>query len=298
MLQRANCMQVVYMSGRTLFERVQASSSQAMFRADRVRSFMQDFYYYNAELVSFFIINLWLFIYFIYCSTNPVEVELEVQSNKQILLHILAGNNKSLNERIDNATTDAQADDLFKELLPGTTVDMNLLIRMISADNEAMQMAATYTSWKNNSFSIYYLIIIVILLIYSLWLSYVWYYSYVSHSTFFLFIIMSVNIFIIFVMKDPFSENDHKLVPLLESLKNNSSYVRYLKVSGRVLIENTAKAPIETQTEVINTLISQINSTWYYNSLWYTAVANYIYRVYTLINGVSPHITFYNKMTI
>lgn len=328
------------MSTRTLFERTRTSSSQALSRVERVLSFLRDFYYYNAELVSFFIINLWLFIYFVYCSTNPFEVELEVQSNKQILLHALTKGDRTTEERINNATTDAEADALFRELVSDTSLDIGKLLTILSADNETMQIAATYEAWKNRSFAAYYLWMLVILAVYIIALSHVWYYSYFTHNTFFLFVLMSANIFAILVMRDPFGDNDRRLVPVLESLKEDNPHVRYLKVSGRVLIDhsiqsnfesravdvvsrissvlenpdisdsskelqviallsrNTASAPLETRREVINTTISEINSTWYYNSLWYTAVANYVYRVYQLINGLAPHITFYNKMTI
>lgn len=304
-------------------------------------SFVRDFYYYNTELVSFLLVNLWFFTYFIYCVTYPIELDLQLQSNKQILLHALAGGDPATDERISAAISDAQADALFQELVPDAPLDSKQLLQVLSADNEVAELAAAYTAWRNQSFTIYFLAIAIIIVMYLGLLAQVWYYSYITHSTLKLFVIMTANILYLMTIRDPFTENNMRLLPVLEALKKDNPHVLYLSVEGQVLVDhrssnnigrnssqiiedisavlndseliNAAKenrilgmlsrgtsrvsSPV-TRAEAINTTISRIQSTSYYDWLWAAMVFNYMWRVYNLINGLSPHITFDTKLQI
>lgn len=288
------------MSGRAIFEKTTASLSASKSRSGSVGAFARDFYYYNPELVSFFIINLSILIYFIYSSRNKIDFEVEVQSSRQILLHALLGDDPAVRDRINRAVTDQQADELYKELVPESPLSIEKLISIMSEENETKILDSTFQNWNNKIFSHYFMVAIIIVFVYFIFISFVWYYSYITQSTWVLFILMTANIFGILLVGDPFKENDRQLLPVLEALKGDNSHVRYLRINGKVLVDYNSgnAAPADVREEAINSMVSAINTSWQYNSIWLVAVANYVYRIWQLVDGLAPHITFYNKLQI
>lgn len=321
------------MTLKRVFDNLFSAYDRTSFQVGKSIDFFLDFFYFNAELVSFFIINIIYFLYIFYHWLMPLRIELELVDRNRLILDYLIGKEQN-SEELKNQLKDADKNKVG-EMLNTLLQKQNIqnLDEIFKKDDQLEEIKKIYTKWQERNVFQYLGIAAGILLMYFIFLTYVWYYTYLSHNNTFLFIVMTLNLLLLLVIGDPYSNTHKEILPVLYSLKNTEVPIIRLKIGKDLLVSTNAKSneiqeimkklsselltpeerkrlinnfedalknllPSVEKTTAINNLIYSLEARPFFNTIIIISIINYIYRVYMLINGLSPKLTLATKLSI
>lgn len=327
------------MTLKRLFDNLFSAYDRTSFELGKTLQFFIDFYHFNAELTSFFIINLIYLLYIAYHWLMPLRIELELMEPRQLVLQTIADEkkksgalndeqHKKLSEAISSGNRSEEINGLLKDFGGSAIID-----KYLTADNDVAEIQRIYDAWKQETIIQYLGIAGGLLLANGIFLTYVWYYTYLSHNNGFLFFVITVNMLIIVFIGDPYNNTHNGLLPAIELLKKSNIGIKSLKVGGRQLVEQegpnidmnsyltqladagevSAKMNILAKLQreivksverrgdkssVLNSLSVNIQSRTFFSLFLFGSIINYMYRIFNLINGLSPRITLGTRLSI
>jgi hypothetical protein len=322
---------------RDIFDTILNTWNNTEFEAAKVWNFVRDFYYFNSELLSFFVLNVLFLIYF--ASRSAVTISMEVQSSKQIVLHSLAKRvrdeeaRKALHEEINGATNSWKENELLTRLAPEG--DLEELKRVLEEDNEVVRLKRAVDDWNEYERWRVVLAMCGVVLLYWMLIMFVWYYSYLSQSVTFLFLLITLNTIFLIAIDDPIANHEETLLPTLRDLRKDNIYIKNLVLNGTELYYAEQKSEIDIYDEIrkvtlsgdtqeqkkkkiqdllrqhyhvtptaatresaIQSAIMGIENQNYYFVLRYALILNYLWRIYNLIGGYSAHLSLQHRLHI